>query len=64
MKILITGKSSYVGEKLREWLLKWPDKYEITFLSLRGDEWRNIDFSVFDVIVHLVALVHQKSLLK
>lgn len=29
MRILITGKTSYVGVSLQRWLSQWPDKYKI-----------------------------------
>lgn len=60
-KILITGKNSYVGNKLAEWLNKEPDKYEVVKESVRDDKWKEIDFSVFDVVVHVAGIAHQDT---
>ncbi len=36
-KILITGKNSYIGNKLDEWLSQWPEEYDVEKVSLRSD---------------------------
>jgi len=59
--ILITGKNSYVGTSLRKYLSQWPDVYKIDTISLRDDEWRKKDFSSYDVIYHVAAVVHKKE---
>ncbi|MCC2339379.1 NAD-dependent epimerase/dehydratase family protein [Bacillus tropicus] len=61
MKILITGNTSYAGRSLEKWLLQWPDKYLIEYISLRDEEWKDKDFSLYDVIFHVAAIVHQKE---
>lgn len=61
MKILITGNTSYAGRSLEKWLLQWPDKYLIDFVSLRHEEWKDTDFSLYDVVFHVAAIVHQKE---
>lgn len=60
-KILITGKNSYVGNCLAKWLGKEPEKYEVIKKSVRNDKWKEIDFSVFDVIVHVAGIAHQDT---
>lgn len=60
-KILITGKNSYVGNQLAEWLNKKPEKYEVVKESVRNDKWKEIDFSVFDVVVHVAGIAHQDT---
>lgn len=60
-KILITGKNSYVGNQLAEWLNKDPEKYEVVKESVRDDKWKEIDFSVFDVVVHVAGIAHQDT---
>ncbi|WP_407370876.1 NAD-dependent epimerase/dehydratase family protein [Carnobacterium sp.] len=60
-KILITGKNSYVGNQLAEWLNKEPDEYEVVKESIRNDKWKELNFSDFDVIVHVAGLVHRKE---
>ncbi|EJR45436.1 NAD-dependent epimerase/dehydratase family protein [Bacillus mycoides] len=61
MRILITGNTSYAGRSLEKWLLQWPDKYLIEYVSLRNEEWKDKDFSLYDVIFHVAAIVHQKE---
>lgn len=60
-KILITGKNSYVGNQLADWLNKEPLKYEIVKVSVRDGKWKSIDFSIFDVVVHVAGIAHQDT---
>lgn len=60
-RILITGKNSYVGNQLADWLNKEPDKYEVVKESVRDDKWKAIDFSNFDVVFHVAGIAHQDT---
>lgn len=60
-RILITGKNSYVGNQLAEWLSQEPEQYKVTKKSVRNDKWKKIDFSVFDVVVHVAGIAHQDT---
>ena len=60
-KILITGQNSYIGNQLAEWLNKESGKYEVVKESVRDDKWKDIDFSIFDVIVHVAGIAHQDT---
>lgn len=60
-KILITGENSYIGNQLAEWLDKKPDRYEVQKISVRDDKWKKIDFSTFDVVVHVAGIAHIKE---
>lgn len=60
-KILITGKNSYVGNQLADWLNKEPEKYTVVKESVRDGKWKEIDFSVFDVVVHVAGIAHQDT---
>jgi nucleoside-diphosphate-sugar epimerase len=60
-KILIAGKNSYVGTNLEKWLGNYPDRYSIDSISLRDDSWKKKDFSKYDVVFHVAALVHKKE---
>lgn len=60
-KILITGKNSYVGNQLADWLNKEPEKYTVVKESVRDGKWKEIDFSVFDVVVHVAGIAHIKE---
>ncbi|MCI3028744.1 NAD-dependent epimerase/dehydratase family protein [Desemzia sp. C1] len=60
-KILITGKNSYVGNQLADWLAKEPKQYEVVKESVRDGRWKDIDFSIFDVVVHVAGIAHQDT---
>src|SRR5699024_7799898 len=60
-KILITGENSYIGGKFTEWVAQWPEKYSVDEISVREEEWKMTDFSNYDVIIHLAAIVHRKE---
>jgi nucleoside-diphosphate-sugar epimerase len=60
-KILITGKNSYVGKSLEKWLESHPDKYSVETISLRDNLWKEKNFSNYDVIFHVAAMVHKKE---
>lgn len=62
-RILITGKGSYVGTSFIKWLSQWPDEYEVDEISVRGEEWKQYDFSQYDSVIHLAAIVHQRRML-
>lgn len=57
-RILITGKNSYVGTSVKKYLLKWTDKYLVDEMSVRGDDWKKVDFSKYDVIFHVAGIAH------
>jgi nucleoside-diphosphate-sugar epimerase len=60
-KILITGKHSYVGMSLKEWLGNYPDRYAIDMISIRNDSWKEKDFSEYDVVFHVAGVAHIKE---
>jgi len=60
-KILITGKGSYVGTSFMKWVEQWPDQYEVVELSVRGTEWKEHDFSIYDVVLHVAGIAHRKE---
>lgn len=60
-KILVTGANSYVGISFENWLRQWPEAYQVDSIGLRGDDWKDHDFSQYDVVYHLAAIVHVKE---
>ncbi|MDR0958340.1 MAG: NAD-dependent epimerase/dehydratase family protein [Clostridiales bacterium] len=60
-KILITGANSYIGTSAEKWLNKYPDKYTIDTLDMRGDYWKLHDFSKYDVVFHIAGIAHIKT---
>ncbi|RED65815.1 NAD-dependent epimerase/dehydratase family protein [Cohnella lupini] len=61
LRVLVTGENSYIGKMFAKWVYSFPDTLEITFISLRNDDWVKQDFSVFDVVFHVAAIVHEKE---
>lgn len=57
-RVLITGESSYIGKMFTKWMSQWPDKYNIHAISVRGNKWKNIDFSNYDTVLHLAGIAH------
>lgn len=57
-KILITGANSYIGISLEKWLEKYPEEYYIDTVSTRNDEWKNKNFSEFDIVFHVAGIAH------
>ena len=57
-KVLITGANSYVGTNVENWLKKSPDLFEVDTVSTFNDEWKNADFSKYDVIFHVAGIAH------
>lgn len=57
-QVLITGAGSYIGTKMEQYLVQFPDLFRVETLDVRGEEWKNADFSPFDAVFHVAALVH------
>ena len=60
-KILITGTNSYIGKSFQKWMTQYPEDYEIEFISVRGDGWKEKDFSKYSVIFHIAGIAHIKE---
>jgi len=56
-RILITGANSFIGTNFR----RFSQFKEIDEISLIGVDPQSIDFTPYDVILHLAALVHQSG---
>ncbi len=57
-RVLITGAGSYIGMSVENWLKKWPDKYEVNTLDMRSPDWRERDFSGYDIVYHVAGIAH------
>ena len=57
-RILITGKDSYVGVSVKEYLGRWPERYSVDELDVRFDTWKDADFSGYDTVFHVAGLAH------
>lgn len=55
-RILITGKNSYVG---RSFMKHAKVRFVTDGLSVRDEKWKQHDFSPYDAVIHVAAIVHQ-----
>lgn len=55
-KILITGQNSYIGTHVKNWLDN--EKYDVRELDVKTDEWREENFSEYEVILHVAGIAH------
>ena len=61
MRVLVTGENSYAGRQFEERMLELNSEWKIDFLSVRDDEWKLKNFSGYDALYHVAAIVHQKE---
>ncbi len=58
-KVLITGAGSYIGESFKDYASKhYGDNLDIDTVDMISPEWRNTDFSAYDVVYHVAGLAH------
>ncbi|MDN6840641.1 MAG: NAD-dependent epimerase/dehydratase family protein, partial [Tetragenococcus halophilus] len=60
-RILITGKNSYIGQTFINWVKANNVDYKIDTIDLKDPDWKKNDFSIYDCLIHLAAIVHKKS---
>lgn len=57
MKILITGKTSRIGNAFMEYMqTRYPGEMDISAVSLREGSWKAQDWSKYDAILHAVGV--------
>lgn len=57
-KVLITGKDSYIGTSLEQWLLRESRVYKIDTLDMKDNNWIDKSFSGYDVVFHVAGIAH------
>jgi len=65
-RVLVTGTSGYLGTSFEQYIKKLngnmpQNLWHVTFVSMRNENWREMDFSEYDVILHAAAIVHRKE---
>ena len=60
-RVLITGKGSYIGTKVEQWLNRYPEKYAVEVLDMIGDGWKKSDFHGVDVVYHVAGIAHRND---
>jgi UDP-glucose 4-epimerase len=61
MKILITGKNSYIGNSFNQWIKENEPSFEVDQVSLRNKNLNDISFKGYDVIFHVAGIAHIAS---
>lgn len=59
--ILVTGKNSYIGTSLKNWLMRESDKYKVDTVDMKDGSWKENDFSKYDVVFHVAGIAHVSS---
>ena len=59
--VLITGKNSYIGTSLENWLMREPDNYKVDTVDMKDGSWKEKDFSSYDVVFHVAGIAHVSS---
>lgn len=59
-RILITGAGSYIGMSVEKWLTKpeFSGVYQVDTVDMRGDAWKEKDFSGYDTVFHVAGIAH------
>ena len=57
-KVLITGRESFVGNAVKEYLLKPPFCFEVDDVDTLNGEWKGCDFSRYDSVFHVAGIAH------
>ncbi len=60
-KVLITGANSYIGENVKEYLLKEPDNYDVQIKDTLNWIPKPEDFFGYDVVFNVAGIAHIKE---
>lgn len=56
--VLITGKSSYIGTSFIKWIKENEPSICVDTIDMRGNKWKEVSFSNYDVIFHVAGIAH------
>lgn len=58
-RILITGKNSYIGTSFEKYIIEnYSNDYSIDTLDMLNPDWKQYDFSKYDVVFHVAGIAH------
>ncbi len=57
-RVLITGANSYLGDNTKAYLER-TGNYSVDVLDMLDENWRQKDFSAYDVVFNVCAIVHR-----
>jgi nucleoside-diphosphate-sugar epimerase len=58
---IITGKHSYIGTSVKEWINNFHPDFKVETISLRNVDINTLDFSSYDVLIHVAGIAHISS---
>ena len=58
-KILIVGQDNYISVHLKNYLLNRSKGFMVNVISARTDDWKALDFNVFDCIIDLESTIDE-----
>jgi len=59
--ILVIGKNSYIGSSFVKYCSENNINFNVSSISVRGDEWKDKDFSKYDVLINTAGIAHRKE---
>ena len=59
MRVLITGANSYIGDSFMSYVSN--KNYQVDTIDMMTKEWIETDFSKYEVVLHVAAIVHKKE---
>lgn len=59
MRVLVTGKGSYIGEHIKAHLESFG--FSVDEVDTISDDWEKICYSQYDSIIHVAAIVHNNA---
>lgn len=58
-RVLITGAGSYIGESFKAYAeAHYKDNFEIDAVDMLDPNWRETDFSKYDIVYHVAGIAH------
>lgn len=61
MKVLIIGKTSYVGTSVKKYIDEHHHGFQIDLISSRNNDWKEFNFSGYDTVYNVSGLCHADS---
>ena len=60
-KILIAGKNSYIGNKIKLWINKRKPGYKVFHLDMRNSAWENFELQDIDIVINVTGIAHKNE---
>jgi len=57
-KVLVTGENGYIGSSFKKWIKKNEEEIVLEYISVRNKDWEKMNFSQYDVVLHLAGIAH------